>query len=87
MLQEGNESHTTALKHHLTKNKNNQTIWGSASYQNTQLKNIQWNNNLDLIALVRWYLLIRLVAKQTYKPIILPEDTIKVSPNLVGVRK
>ncbi len=49
LLQEGNASHTTAFKaSSYKKQKNNQTIWGSASYQNTQLKNIQWNNNLDL---------------------------------------
>lgn len=49
LLHEGKSSQNIAFNaSSYKKQKNNQTIWGSASYLNNQLKEVQWNNTLDL---------------------------------------
>ena len=49
LLQEGKSSQIVSFNaSSYKKQKNNQTIWGAASYINTQLNSVKWNNNLDL---------------------------------------
>src|SRR5690606_29033864 len=49
LLQEGKSHETFSLYTNSYKaTTKNTTLWGGASYTNTQTKNVQWNNTLDL---------------------------------------